>query len=60
MIPWHSISPLSAGDNFQTHILKKGGPYHFNVFKGCLPQISLGPFLNTLYQMFLVKKDFVK
>ena len=25
-----------------------GRPYHFTFFKGCLPQISLGPFLNTL------------
>ena len=23
-------------------------PYHFKVFKGCLPQILLGPLLNTL------------
>ena len=23
-------------------------PYHFKFFKGCLPQILLGPFLNTL------------
>ena len=22
-------------------------PYHFKIFKGCLPQILLGPFLNT-------------
>ena len=22
-------------------------PYHFKVFKSCLPQISLGPYLNT-------------
>ena len=25
--------------------------YHFKFFKGCLPQILLGPFLNTLTQM---------
>ena len=25
-----------------------GRPYHFKFFKGCLPQILLGPFLNTL------------
>ena len=24
-----------------------GRPYHFKFFKGCLPQILLGPFLNT-------------
>ena len=28
-------------------------PYHFKFHKGCLPQILLGPFLNTLFQMFL-------
>ena len=26
-------------------------PYHFKSFKGCLPQILLGPFLNTFSQM---------
>ena len=26
-------------------------PYHFKCFKGCLPQISLGPFLNTFSHM---------
>ena len=26
-------------------------PYPFKFFKGCLPQILLGPFLNTLSQM---------
>ena len=26
-------------------------PYHLNIFKGCLPQILLGPFLNALTQM---------
>ena len=25
-----------------------GKPYHFILFKGCLPQILLGPFMNTL------------
>ena len=28
-------------------------PYHFKFFKGCLPQILLDPFLNTLSQMQL-------
>ena len=32
-------------------ILKWSGPYHVKFFKGCLPQISLGLFLNTLSQM---------
>ena len=26
--------------------------YHFKFFKCCLPQISLGPFLNTLSQIY--------
>ena len=26
-------------------------PYHFKFFKGCLPQILRGPFLNTLSQI---------
>ena len=25
-----------------------GRPYHFKVFKSCLPQILIDPFLNTL------------
>ena len=31
---------------------------HFNFFKGCLPQILIGLFLNTLTQM-LLKKSFL-
>ena len=27
-------------------------PYHVKVFRGCLPQIWLGPFLNPLSQMW--------
>ena len=27
-------------------------PYHCRFFKGCLPQILLGPFMNTLTQFF--------
>ena len=30
-----------------------GRPYHFHFFKGCLPQILLGPFLNTLSQILV-------
>ena len=26
-----------------------GRPYHFKFFKGCLPSILLGPFLNGLH-----------
>ena len=29
-----------------------GKPYHFTFFKGCLPQIILSPFLNTLCHVF--------
>ena len=28
------------------------GSYHFKSFKACLPQISLGPFLNILSHIF--------
>ena len=28
-------------------------PYHFKFFKGCLPQILLGPFLNTLTHILI-------
>ena len=31
-------------------------PYHSKFFKGCLPQISLGPFLNTLCHMHIVPR----
>ena len=30
-------------------------PYPFKFFKGCLPQILLGPFVNTLSQMLFGK-----
>ena len=32
-------------------------PYPFKFFKGCLPQIFLGPFLNTLSHTAISKKD---
>ena len=31
-------------------------PYDFKFFKGCLPQISFGPFLDTLSRMLLILK----
>ena len=31
--------------------LGRGRPYHFKFFKGCLPQILLGPFSNILTEM---------
>ena len=30
-----------------------GIPYHFKSFKGCLPEILLGPFMNTLAHVSL-------
>ena len=29
-------------------------PYHFKFFKGCLPQVLLGPFLNILNHMLFI------
>ena len=29
-----------------------GRPYHFKFFRGCLPQIVLGPFLNSLTHFY--------
>ena len=29
-------------------------PYPFNFYKDCLPQILLGPFLNTCTQMYVL------
>ena len=31
------------------------GPYPFKFYKGCLPQILLGPFVNSLSQLFLIQ-----
>ena len=36
------------------------GPYHFKFFKGCLPQILLGSFLNTLNHMIFLIKTFLR
>ena len=36
-------------------------PYHFKFFKGCLPQILLGPFLNTLTHIVIFfRRHFAK
>ena len=35
-----------------------GRPYPIKFFKGCLPQIFLGPFLNTLSQMLDFHRPF--
>ena len=34
------------------HMVCLSRPYRFKVFKNCLPQILLGPFLNTLSHIF--------
>ena len=36
---------------FEVIIVCLERPYRFNFFKGCIPQISLGPFLNILTQI---------
>ena len=41
---------------FSHRHLALGRPYPFKFFKGCLPQILLGPFLNTLSHLLLQKQ----
>ena len=36
------------------------GKYHFKLFKGCLPQILVGPFLNTLTHLFISRNFSLK
>ena len=36
-----------------------GRPYDFKFFKGCLPQILLGPFMNTLTQTLTIPGCFM-
>ena len=43
----------TAFKKFQTNQICLGRPYHFKISKGCLPQILLGPFLNTLTNLFV-------
>ena len=40
--------------NIWTDMVCVGRPYHVKYFKGCLPQILLGSFMNTLIQMSLL------
>ena len=40
----------------QVKLVDDSRPYHFNFFKGCLPQIFLGLFLNTLTHIWQFKK----
>ena len=46
------LSRMDQVKSFGRQPLKRplclGRPYHFKIFKDCLPQILLGPFLNTL------------
>ena len=44
-----SVSELIVPNNFKWHQCLSR-PCYFKFFKDCLPQISLGPFLNTLSQ----------
>ena len=39
----------------QVKFAEDSRPYHVKFFKGCLPQILLGPFLNTLPRLILIK-----
>ena len=39
---------LNAELLFLCSVVCLSKPYHFKIFEGCLPQILLGPFLNTL------------
>ena len=41
----------------QLYISARCRPYHFKFFKGCRPQILLGPFLNTLTYLQLRTKQ---
>ena len=41
----------------QLYISVRCRPYHFKFFKGCRPQILLGPFLNTLTYLQLRTKQ---
>ena len=45
---------------FKKSVVCLARPYHFKFFKGCLPQILLGPFLDilphiTLYSRLVLK-----
>ena len=40
-------------DRSAQNIICLSTPYHFKFFESCLPQILLGPFLNTLTQLWL-------
>ena len=46
-----TVSQLERLHKTVTTIPNGSGPHPFTFYKGCLPQILLGPFLNTLSQM---------
>ena len=55
MIIWAKVFKNGASKIHERQPLKNlkdmvclGRPYHFKVFGGCISQILLGPFLNTL------------
>ena len=43
-------------DNLYKILSDMSRPYQFKFFKSCLPQISLGPFLNTLTYFYLLRQ----
>ena len=45
--------PNFVNKKISSHKIRLSRPYHFKFFKGCLPQISLGPFLNNLSQILI-------
>ena len=53
-----SISPLCHGLSWVRIGLKRFF-FHFKFFKGCLPQILLGPFLNSLTHTEITRTSFV-
>ena len=53
MSKYEKLPLLKAPYNARSGIKCSGRPYHFQFFKVCLPQILLGPFLNSLPQIQL-------
>ena len=50
--------PITYHQNSLYIIVEKS--YSFKFFKGCLPQILLGPFLNTLSHLVLFQKSMME
>ena len=56
---WDKVFQNGPSEICRRHPLKNlkyglNRPYHFILFKGCLPQISPGPFLNTLFHIVFI------